>query len=441
VAYLTLTDADRAAMLQAVGAKTIDDLFTSIPAHLRGAMPSLPAPLSEQELVQELKTLARRNRPASIYENFLGAGTYRRYIPAIVGATISRPEFYTAYTPYQAEASQGTLQTIFEFQSMICELYGMDVANASLYDGATAAAEAVLLAAAQTRRTRVVLAGALHPDIPAVVRTFAHAHALDIVEMAAGEVTFDDNTAAVLVGRPGFFGTIEDHRPLVDEAHAHGALAIAYADPFACALIASPGECGFDIAVGDGQQFGIPLSFGGPHLGLIAVSAALMRRIPGRLVGQTSDNDGRRAFTLTLQAREQHIRREKASSNICTNHALMALAATAYMGYMGAAGIRHLAEVSVARAHELASRLAKAGWERVDSEPFLWEFRVRVPGNATDIAKQLRSDGIIAGLPLGGVDSKLSDQMLIACTELTSPAAIETFASKVATMKRAKVTA
>jgi glycine dehydrogenase subunit 1 len=426
MAYLTHSDADRREMLETIGVDHVDELLTSIPAQLRDPQIELPKPLSEQELVADVTALANRNRPVSQYDSFLGAGAYARYIPAIVSATISRPEFYTAYTPYQAEASQGTLQTIFEFQSMVAELYALDVANASLYDGPTAASEAVLLAAGHTKRPRVVIADDVHPEVREVVSTFASAHELELVVCSAENVEVDEQTAAVLLAQPGVYGTIRDYRATVRAAHAAGALAICYADPFASALLTPPGEIGFDIAVGDGQQFGIPLSFGGPHLGLIAVTTALMRRIPGRLVGETTDSDGRRAFTLTLQAREQHIRREKATSNICTNHALMALAATAYLGYMGAAGVRHLAQVSALRAHALAVRLkAEAGWHLADDKPFLWEFAIDTGTDSDKVAQQLRQQGILAGLPLGRFDKTRSNQLLIACTEMTSAAAID----------------
>jgi glycine cleavage system P protein (glycine dehydrogenase) subunit 1 len=442
MAYLTHSDADRREMLKTVGAAGVDELFTSIPAQLRHPQLELPKPLSEQELVADVAALAGRNHPVTQYDNFLGAGAYSRYIPAIVRATISRPEFYTAYTPYQAEASQGTLQTIFEFQSMVAELYALDVANASLYDGPTAASEAVLLAAGQTNRSRVVIAGDVHPEVREVVATFAGAHELELEVTAPDDIAVNEQTAAVLLAQPGVFGNVADHRATVDAAHAAGALAICYADPFASALLTPPGETGFDIAVGDGQQFGIPLSFGGPHLGLIAVSAALMRRIPGRLVGETTDSQGRRAYTLTLQAREQHIRREKATSNICTNHALMALAATAYLGYMGAAGVRHLAEVSTLRAHSLAARLqAEAGWQMADARPFLWEFAIDTGTDAQIVAAQLRQQGIVAGLPLGRFDKKRNHQLLVACTEMTTSAAIDHYVASAQKATALKVSA
>jgi glycine dehydrogenase subunit 1 len=436
--YLPLDDADRSAMLEVVGASSVDDLFSSVPAALLGPDLSLPAPLGEQELVEEMTRLAARNRPLGELDAFLGAGVYRRFIPAIVRATVARPEFYTAYTPYQAEASQGTLQTIFEWQSMICALTGLDVANASMYDGATSAAEALLMAVAHTRRTRVAVSAGIPPEVSRVIDTYARARgvAVDRIELdggltpaAAVAERLTEDHAALLVAQPTFLGTLESLGELADAAHAAGALAIAHVDPIACAALLAPGEAGFDIAVGDGQPLGIPPSFGGPHVGFMASRQALVRRLPGRLVGMTQDRAGRRAYTLTLQTREQHIRREQATSNICTNHALMALAATVYMAHMGAAGMRAVAEVSARRAHHLAAGLARIdGAELAHPDaPYLWEFALRVPGDAAALAARMRDLGIVAGLPLGGVDPRRRDQLLVCCTETTSPAAIDRY--------------
>jgi glycine dehydrogenase subunit 1 len=438
VAYLPNGDAERQAMLERIGARSIDELFDAIPAPLRSPELDLPVPLSEQELVAEVGALAAENRSLTQYDSFLGAGVYHRFSPAIVRATVSRPEFFTAYTPYQAEASQGTLQTIFEFQSMICALTGLDVANASLYDGATACAEALMLAVGATSRRRLAVCADVHPETISVVRTFAEGRrvAVDIVDPDAPEV--GDTHAALLVAQPSFLGTVRDIAPLAERAHRAGALAVCSIDLFAATLLPAPGAAGFDIAVGDGQPLGIPLSFGGPHVGFMATTTALMRRIPGRLVGMTTDTRGRRAFTLTLQTREQHIRREKATSNICTNHALIALAATVYMAHMGFGGMRRVAEVSVQRAHHLAARLAAvSGFSRVDERPFLWEFRVRVPGgDARHTAAQLRQAGIVGGLPLGRHFPGGADELLVCCTEMTSAQAIDRYveaASRIAT--------
>jgi glycine dehydrogenase subunit 1 len=416
-------------MLEAIGAASVEELFTSVPEQLRHPALELPAPLAEQDLVAELGRLAARNRPLGGLDSFLGAGVYRRYVPAIVRAAVARPEFYTAYTPYQAEASQGTLQTIFEFQTMICGLTGLDVANASLYDGATAAAEAVMMAVAHSGRARALVSAELHPETRAVIHTYARGRGIEVAtsEDPAAEVGPGD--ACVVVAQPGFLGTVGDLAPVAEAARGAGALSICCADPIACTLLAPPGELGFDIAVGDGQPLGVPPSFGGPHLGFMAVRQELMRRMPGRLVGLAHDHEGRRAYALTLQAREQHIRRERATSNICTNHALTALAATVYMARMGEGGMRRVAEVSVQRAHHLAVRLAAvdgislAGPDR----PFLWEFPLRVPGDAHDFAAALRREGIVAGLPLGRIDPRRADQLLVCCTETTAPAAMDRY--------------
>ncbi|HEY7926216.1 MAG TPA: aminomethyl-transferring glycine dehydrogenase subunit GcvPA [Candidatus Dormibacteraeota bacterium] len=435
MAYLPNRDSDRRAMLEVVGAADLPDLFATVPESLLHPALELPAPLAEQDLVAELERLAARNRPLSQLDNFLGAGVYRRFIPAIVRGTIGRPEFYTAYTPYQAEASQGTLQTIFEFQSMICALTGLDVANASLYDGATAAAEAMMLAVQATGRDRVAVSGAMHPETLRVLRTYAAGRAVgvDLVE-SRDDVTLaadvrsalTDRHAGLLVQQPTFYGTLESLTELADAAHAVGALALCSADPLACSVLAAPGDAGFDVCVGDGQPLGVPASFGGPHVGYMAVRQELVRRLPGRLVGITVDHAGRRAYTLTLQTREQHIRREHATSNICTNHALIALAATVYMAHMGAGGMAMVATVSAQRAHSLAERLgAVAGFSLVTDAAFLWEFVLRCPGDAAEVASRLREQGIVAGLPLGRFDASRADQLLLCCTEMTPPAAID----------------
>ena len=425
-------------MLAAVGLAAVDDLFTSIPAELRDPSIDLPAPLSEQDLVAELERLAARNRSLSQFDTFLGAGVYRRFSPAIVRASISRPEFYTAYTPYQAEASQGTLQTIFEFQSMICALTALDVANASLYDGATAAAEAMVMAVQATNRDRIAVAGSVHPETLRVLQTFAEGRriAVDVIPARDGLITAADveqqittEHAGLLLQQPSFLGTVDDLGDLVELAHARGALALCSADLFACAALTPPGETGFDIAIGDGQPLGIPASFGGPHVGFLAARSALVRRMPGRLVGMTVDHRGRRAYTLTLQAREQHIRREHATSNICTNHALMALAATVYMAQMGAGGMLAVARVSAQRAHHLAAQLtALDGFELAHpNASFLWEFVLRCPVDADGVAASLRERGVIAGLPLGRFDESRRNDLLVCCTEMTPPAAIDRY--------------
>ena len=437
VSYLPNSDDDRREMLGRLGLSSLDELFSVIPDSLRDPRIDLPPPLGEQDLVSEVERIAARNRPLSAFDSFLGAGVYRRFIPAIVRASIARPEFYTAYTPYQAEASQGTLQTIFEFQSMICELTGMEVANASLYDGATAAAEAMVMTVQATNRDRFAVADSVHPETLRVLRTFAEGRRIeiDLIPTTDGRVTvdavrtvLDERHAGVLVQQPSFLGTVDDLAPIPGAAHAAGALAVCSTDLIACAVLAPPGGLGFDIAVGDGQPLGIPPSFGGPHVGCLAARAALVRRMPGRLVGLTSDSDGRRAYTLTLQTREQHIRREHATSNICTNHALMALAATAYMAHMGAGGMRAVAATSARRAHHLAAQLADIDGLALayPDAPFLWEFVLRC-GDASRFVAQLRRSGIIAGVDLGRFDHRRRDQVLVCCTEMTPPDAIDRY--------------
>ena len=429
MAYLPNGAAERRQMLEAIGAASVEELFATIPERLRHPRLTLPEPLAEQDLVTELEHLASRNHPLGSLNSFLGAGVYRRYVPAIVRAAIARPEFYTAYTPYQAEASQGTLQAIFEFQTMICELTGMDVANASLYDGATAAAEGVMMAVAQTGRDRVVAAADLHPETLAVIRTYGRGRGVEVVTTDDVSTSVGAGDACAVVALPGFLGTVEELAPVAQAARAVGAISICSADPIACALVTPPGDLGFDITVGDGQPLGVPPSFGGPHLGFMAVRQELMRRMPGRLVGLTHDRHGRRAYTLTLQAREQHIRREKATSNICTNHALTALAATVYMARMGGAGMRRVAEISVQRAHALAGRLsALDGFELAEpARPYLWEFALLVPGDAEEFARAMRHQGIVAGLPLGRFDPDRREQLLVCCTETSTPASLNRY--------------
>jgi glycine dehydrogenase subunit 1 len=439
MAYLPNSDADRDQMLAALGLDDTAQLFREIPAHLQNPVMELPPPLSELELMQEMKRLAGRNRPLSQWDCFLGAGIYSRFIPSVVAATIGRPEFYTAYTPYQAEASQGYLQTIFEFQSMVAELYDLPVANASMYDVATATAEGALMASAHTGRTRIVASTGLHPEILAVLQTYATGRGAELSLVPVAEGSTDaaaakrllagGDAAVLVVSQPNFFGVIEPVGELVEVAHAAGALCLVVADPIAAAVLEPPGALGADIAAGDGQQLGIPAQLGGPTVGLLACSQELMRRIPGRLVGMTTDNRGGRAYCLTLQTREQHIRRERATSNICTNHALMGLAATTYLGKMGEPGLRKVADISYRRAHELAARLsAVPGFSlKFPSQPFLWEFVLECPLDAEALAAKLAERGILAGYPLGRTDAALSDCLLVCATETSSAAAINRY--------------
>jgi glycine dehydrogenase subunit 1 len=409
-------------MLAAIGVKSMDDLLVDIPKQLRMESLELPAGLSELETVAQISSLASRNRVFPDRLTFRGGGVYRRFIPAAVAAVTSKPEFYTAYTPYQPEASQGTLQAIFEYQTLIAELTGLDVSNASLYDGATAVAEAAMMASVETGRKEVLVAGYLHPEYIEVLRAFSEGRGLKVKKGTEP----NSKTAAVVFQQPDFLGLLVDAPALTQRAHAAGALAIACVDPISLAILAPPGQYGADIAVGEGQQLGLTPSFGGPHLGFIACRKGLVRRLPGRLVGSSHDARGRRGFVLTLTAREQHIRREKATSNICTNHSLCALAASVYLTYMGPDGLRHVADVSFKRAHALAERLsALPGWEMAfPDRPFLNEFPVRVPKSSA-IVKKLARKGILGGLQVNRWFRELKDVLTFTCTEVNDPRALD----------------
>jgi glycine dehydrogenase subunit 1 len=438
VSYLPNAASERAEMLKVLELEKIEDLFRQIPERLRLDHIDLPEPLSEPELVQYFRDLGRQNIRIAPSHSFLGAGASRRFSPAIVNAVISRPDFYTTYTPYQAEASQGTLQATYEFQTMIALLTGLDVANASLYDGATALAEAVKMAVAQTNRKNVVVAGALHPEYAQVLQTYSEAQDYEILRVAPGSdgrvdaarlaTAITETTAAVVLQQPNFFGVVEDAPRVSDLAHKAGALLVACVDPISLGVLSSPGDYGADLAVGDGQPLGIPLSFGGPYVGFIACREALMRRMPGRLVGATVDAEGRRGYVLTLQAREQHIRRENATSNITTNHALMALAATVYLASMGGKGLKALAELSAARAHHLAKAVAaRPGYGLGFGGSFLWEFALRTPQDAEAVQERMLERGILPGLPLGRFFPEHRNLLLVSVTELNDRAALDLF--------------
>jgi glycine dehydrogenase subunit 1 len=422
-------------MLKTIGVADAEALFRSVPAAVR-RQPQLPDGLSEAELVEYFGELARENLDLTRLQGFLGAGAYRRFIPAAVTQVISRPEFFTAYTPYQAEASQGWLQSIFEFQSMIAELTGMDVANASMYEAATATAEAAVMAVVETGRERILVAGAIHPEYLAVLRTYGAGRGFEVAVVDAEKGLVDParlapqlaGAAAVILQQPNFLGLLEDASGICEAAHQAGALAIAACDPIALAVLQPPGEFGADIAVGECQQLGIPLWYGGPYCGYLAASQKLLRKIPGRLTGETVDGDGNRGYVLTLQAREQHIRRESATSNICTNQALIALGATAYMAVMGATGMRKVAELSAQRAHHLADQLAGLpGYSLAFDAPFLWEFALRCPGSAAETLARLRQHDILGGVDLGVHDPALADCILVAVTEMNSPRSMSAY--------------
>ncbi len=428
--YSPHTDADRAQMLDAVGVSSVEDLFADIPAAVRASAWDVPAPLVEQEVRAELARLAGRNRIPEV--SFLGAGAYRHLIPSVVGEVIGRSEFATSYTPYQPEVSQGTLQSIYEFQSLICELTDMEVATASHYDGATATAEAALMACRLTRRTRVAVSAGVSPDYRRVLETYCSGPGIEVVtvpvRLAEGEdgttdpaaVQALDDVACLIAAQPNYYGQLEPMRELADAAHAAGAQFVAVVEPTSLALLEAPGAYGADIVAAEGQPLGIPINFGGPYVGLMAARMASVRQMPGRLAGATRDAQGRKGYVLTLQAREQHIRREKAASNICTNQALMALAATAYLTAVGPNGLREVAELSMTQARHLAGALESAGLaERRFGGTYLNEVALRLP-NAARRHATLAERGIVAGHILERDEPGLRDTLLLAATELTT---------------------
>ena len=435
-------------MLAAVGASSVDDLFASIPEHVRlGRALRLPGGCSEAELAAELEALAGRNQPAGAMPCFLGAGVYDHYVPAVVDAVVSRSEFLTAYTPYQPERSQGLLQSIFEFQTAICELTGLDVSNASLYDGGTAVAEAAFLACAHTRRAQVVVSQAVHPEYRQVLATETAGREPTefgprIVEVecnggvtptAALRAAVDEHTAAVVLQQPSFFGGLEDMAQAAEIAHAAGALLVAVVEPLSLGLLQPPGACGADVAVGDGQTLGQRMSFGGPHLGFMAARQELVRRMPGRIVGRTVDAEGRTGYVLTFQTREQHIRRESATSNICSNQALNALAALVYLSWLGKRGLPELALLCARKADYLRERmLALTGVEPYTVGPVFREFAVRLPRPAAEVVTELAGRGYLAGLDAGRFYAGLEDVLLVAVTEKRTRAQLDGYVEALA---------
>jgi glycine dehydrogenase subunit 1 len=430
--YIAATDADRAAMLSAIGAPSIDDLFADIPARFRDPAIALPPPLAEADLLHELNALAARNRPAVAMPCFLGGGARKHYVPSVVGHITGRGEFYTAYTPYQPEIAQGTLQTAFEFQSMVCELSGMEVANTGMYDGASALAEACLMAAAVTGQKRLALLDTVHPHAIDVVRTYAAGRglAVDVLADAGG---LSSAHACLAVQQPNFFGELEDVHALGTAAHAAGALYIVSADPLSLGLLAPPGSYDADIYVGDGQPIGAGLNFGGPSVGLFACREWFVRHMPGRIVGRTRDTAGRTGYVLTLQTREQHIRRERATSNICTSQQLVALAVAVYLAAVGPRGLRHLAALCYHKAHYLAAAIAALpGWQ-VGREgirrPFFNEFVARGPRPPAEVNARLLERGIIGGLD---VSDRVPGGLLLCATELNTKAEMDALVAALA---------
>jgi glycine dehydrogenase subunit 1 len=427
--YAAFTEDDKAEMLRVIGVDSIVDLFADIPAELRvdPDAESIGAPLSEMETRRRMSGLAARNSNLETAASFLGAGSYDHYIPAVVPAIAGRGEFATAYTPYQAETSQGTLQVIYEFQTLLCQLTGMEMANASLYDGATALAEALIMAAGITKRKRLLVPRTLSPAYRRVAQTYIQGLSLSMEEVPmSGGVTdieqlkavIGDDVAAVVVQQPNFLGFLEDVQALSDAAHAKGALLIAVFNPMTLGILPPPSSYDADIAVGEGQPLGIAPQFGGPGVGLFCCRQKFARLAPGRLVGTTSDEQGRPGFTLTLQTREQHIRREKATSNICTNQALCALIATIYLSAMGPRGMKACAEHSYHKAHYLAGKLGSLdGFSLAFASPYFHEFAVRVPAGVSDTNRKLLEHNIIGGFDLGREYPELENVMLLCCTE------------------------
>ncbi|MCL6540613.1 MAG: aminomethyl-transferring glycine dehydrogenase subunit GcvPA [Roseiflexus sp.] len=432
--YIPITDADRIEMMKTIGVERLEDLFEAVPAEHRFPPLQLPEPLSEPELRRELSRLERLNAQAGSHLIFLGAGAYNHFVPAAIDQILRRGEFYTAYTPYQPEVSQGTLQAIFEYQSLICALTGMDVANASHYDGGTALAEAAIMAVNVVRgRRKIVVAPGVNPQYRAVMRTLLQGVDVEIVgdedpEASLADVAslVDHTTAALMVQSPDFFGVLHDLRPLTAAAHAAGALMVAHFDPIALGLFQTPGEAGADIATAEGQPLGVGLSFGGPYLGIFTCRQQYVHKIAGRLVGVTRDLENRLAYVLTLRAREQDIRRERATSNICTNQGLMALAAAVYLSLLGRQGLRRVAELCYHRAHYAAAQIAQLpGYQVLDRGPFFKEFVVKTPRPVVEINAALRNQGIIGGYDLSGDYPHLGDAMLLCVTEMNTRADID----------------
>jgi glycine dehydrogenase subunit 1 len=446
--YIPNSPEERTEMLHQVGLNSADELFDSIPRDLRlkRNLNTTPA-LSEIELLAGFEQLATRN-PGAQRISFLGGGAYQHYIPTIVDHIISRSEFFTAYTPYQPEISQGTLQAIFEFQTLVCQLTGMEVANASMYDGSTALAEAVLMAERVTKRSKVIACGAIHPEYLEVITTYVQHAGIELlhapIDSETGQTSgaldlLDEKTAALVVQSPNFFGCIEDVAALAEKAHAVGALlVVTVTEAMSLGLLRSPGACGADIVVAEGQSFGVPLSFGGPYVGLFATREKYARQIPGRLVGEAYDKEGRRGFVLTLATREQHIRREKATSNICTNEGLIALATTVYLETMGRRGLQEAATQCAQKAAYAAKRISELeGFSIRYTGPRFNEFVVRAPANAKQLLARLASErNITGGLPLSRYYPDRPNEFLVCVTEINSRAQIDALVEGLASQGR-----
>ncbi|MDD2190749.1 MAG: aminomethyl-transferring glycine dehydrogenase subunit GcvPA [Eubacteriales bacterium] len=441
--YLGITKSDRDYMLKEIGVKSMRSLFSDVPeqVYLDREL-NIPPALSEMELVAKMKSMSEKNLDLDHYTCFLGAGAYDHFIPAAIGQLLSRQEFFTAYTPYQPEISQGTLQSIFEYQTMICELTGMEVSNASMYDGATALTEAAIMASEAMKRKEILVAGSVHPESRKILKTYAQFRDLKITEVRSEEGTIDqedlrnklnDNTAALLIQSPNFFGIIEDLASAGEIVHQNKSLFIVSADPISLAILKSPGELGADIVVGEGQALGNPLSFGGPYLGFFAAKEKWMRKLPGRIVGQTKDKEGIRGFVLTLQTREQHIRREKATSNICSNQGLNALAAAMYMTFLGKEGLREVAGLSAQKAHYAYGQLLNTGkFTPIFNKPFFKEFAVKSEQPVEGLNSKLLNEHIIGGYSLVRDYPGIDGGWLISVTEKRTKDEIDKFVRKAA---------
>jgi len=435
--YIPHTQEDIQTMLKFVGAKKVEDLFEVIPKEYRLSKPlNLPEPLSEPDLLRHLQEL---QSPA--YSSFLGAGAYHHFIPSVVSALISRSEFYTAYTPYQPEISQGTLQAIFEYQTLVCQLTGMEVSNASMYDGASSLAEAVLMAGRVTKRRKILLSEAVHPEYRKVIQTYIDPDQQEIIlipykkdegrtdERRLSDL-LDGEVGGVVIQSPNFFGVIEDLHPMADKAQeAGGLMIVGFSEAVAYGILKPPGEEGADIVAGEGQSFGIPLSYGGPYLGIFATREKFVRNMPGRLVGETVDLEGKRGFVLTLATREQHIRREKATSNICTNEGLCALMATIFLSCLGKRGLRELALMNLSKA-EYAKKVASQirGCKLVFSSPTFNEFILRIQGEPERVSEGLKGKKILGGFPLGRFYPEMNHHLLVTVTEMKTREEIDCWA-------------
>lgn len=437
--YIPNTEVDKKEMLKVVGLKTMEDLFSDIPDEIKLKEDlALSKGLSEPEILAKFKELGEKNRSAEELTCFLGAGAYDHYIPSLIQHLAKRSEFYTAYTPYQPEISQGTLQAIFEYQTMICELTGMEVSNASLYDGATAVAEAIIMAVDSTRRNTVLVSETVHPETRKVLKSYMHSRDIKVVEIPMDDGhtdvaqlrnLLDDDVAGVVVQTPNFFGVIEDLTDIEQLTHDNKSLLIASVDPISLAVLKKPAEWGVDIAVGDGQALGNGLSYGGPYLGFMATNTKLMRKMPGRIVGQSLDADGKRAFVLTLQAREQHIRRYKATSNICSNQNLNALTAAIYMSVMGKEGLREVALQSLEKSHYAMKRLTEAGtYKLAFDRPFFKEFALVGKKNISAVNKDLLNNKVLGGYDLEK-DYDIKNGVLVCVTEKRTKEEIDRFAA------------